>query len=225
MMLAAGHSDRRGALLARARGGVMLVTDGRGEADRLRALVAAALRGGVRAVQLREPTMSARGLAALCAALLPGIDEVGALLMVNDRADIAAAGLAHGVQLGYRSLSPVAARRFLPATALIGCSAHDQDAVGAASAAGADFVTLSPVFPTACKPGAAAMGPQRAAAIAAAAAIPVVWLGGVGGATVAQVAPYCPFAVAAMAALCDAADPSAAAAELIGALRTAAKQS
>ena len=79
---------------------LVLISDGLGDPNRLAKLVALAVTGGVRAVQLREPDMSARVLADLCRQLLPVLERVGGLLLVNDRADLVAAGLAHGVHLG-----------------------------------------------------------------------------------------------------------------------------
>jgi hypothetical protein len=102
-----------------------LITDGSGELARIHGIISAALDGGVRGIQVREPSLSARQLCALCADLKPRIDACGGVLVVNDRADVVAAGLAHGVQLGHRSLRPEAARRFLPRSAIIGCSVHD----------------------------------------------------------------------------------------------------
>src|SRR5690606_1755085 len=69
---------------------LVMVTDGRGDGPRILAALRAAIDGGLRAVQLREPGMSARALAALCEALRELLDPLGGLVLVNDRADVAA---------------------------------------------------------------------------------------------------------------------------------------
>ena len=75
----------------------------------------------------------------------------------------------------------LAARLTLGAQALIGMSAHSQLDVASAKKAGADYVTLSPVYPTSSKPGyGPALGPQAITAAAKDYGLPVVALGGIG---------------------------------------------
>ncbi|MBK8976819.1 MAG: thiamine phosphate synthase [Planctomycetes bacterium] len=199
---------------------IVQVTDGRGDVARIARLAAAAVDAGVRTVQLREPLLTARELAALCEQLRPRLDAVGGLLLVNDRADVAAAGLAHGVHLGRRSLRPEQVRAFAPA-ARIGCSAHDAAELAAARAGGADYAFLSPVHATRSKPGAVPLGPARAAELTRAAGLPVVWLGGLDAERVARSAggPACGFAV--LGALADEATVVRVAAALVAAARAA----
>jgi thiamine-phosphate pyrophosphorylase len=195
----------------------MLVTDGAGDVGRIERTVDAAVRAGLRAVQVREEKLTARVLAALCERLRPALRRAGGVLLVNDRADVAAAA-ADGVHLGRRSLPPSAARAIVGARALVGFSAHDADEVAWAAAQGADYVTLSPVFATAIKPDAAPLGPERAAEITRAASLPVLWLGGVTPARIAATAPRVPHGFAVMSAVCGANDPAAAVQELLAAL-------
>jgi thiamine-phosphate pyrophosphorylase len=198
---------------------VLLVTDGRADAARLERLVAAALEGGVRALQLRERRLDARALAELCDRLLPRCEAAGALLFVNDRVDVAAAGLAHGAQVGRRSLPAAAARAALPRPRLLGVSVHSREETDAAGAAGADFALLAPVWPTASKPDASPLGPERAAAWTAAAALPLLWLGGVTAARAESIAllpaAQRPLGVAVLGAICAAGDPARAARDLV----------
>jgi thiamine-phosphate pyrophosphorylase len=197
---------------------LVLISDGLGDGDRVARLVARAVSGGVRAVQLREPGMSARVLADLCRALLPVLESVGGLLLVNDRADLVAAGLAHGVHLGRRSLTPREVRRFLPETCLVGYSAHDPESLSRARAEGADYASLSPIFATVCKPGASPIGFERASTWTAAAGIPVIWLGGLSSANLDRVRDGGARGFALRSALCDAVDPAREAARLRKAL-------
>ncbi len=198
---------------------VVVVTDGHGDPARIDALARACLEGGVRAVQIREPDLDAARLAALCEGLRPSFDAAGALLMVNDRADVAAAGYAHGVHLGHRSLSPSAVRAFLDSELLVGVSAHDPAELRRAHELGADFAFLSPVFPTASKPDAQPLGEERAAEWTRAAVLPVVWLGGLDADRVAALVDPVPAAgVAVLGAVCRAADPRAASERIVRAV-------
>lgn len=195
---------------------VLLVTDGDGDVDRLRGLVRAAVAGGVRAVQLREPHLSARQLADLAAELRPVLTEVGGYLLLNDRVDVVAAGHAHGAQVGHRSLSPRDAKSVLGAGQLLSCSVHDEQQLAEAASAGADFAVLAPVFATSSKPGVVPLGVKLAGRWTAAAQVPVLWLGGVTPANVATIAnlppEQRPCGVAVLSGICHAADPRAAAA-------------
>jgi thiamine-phosphate pyrophosphorylase len=198
---------------------LLLVTDGQGDRQRVRRIVEGALRGGVRAVQLREPTWTAAELAAACDELWPRLQDVGGLLFVNDRVDVAAAGLAHGVQVGRRSLPWPLARRALGAQALLSASVHGARDLAAAAAAGADVALLAPVWPTTSKPGAPALGVAAAAQLTAGAALPVVWLGGLeradAGSVLALPPEQRPIGVAARSMLCSAADVEATARALV----------
>ena len=186
---------------------LVLVTDGSGDAERLVRLVTQVVAGGVRAVQLREPGMTARELGELCRVLRPVLERVRGLLLVNDRVDLAAAGLAHGVHLGQRSLEPASVRRFLPRECIVGCSAHDQRSLAAAAGQGVDYASLSPIFPTTCKPGARSLGVERARSLTRAAGVPVIWLGGLDRQKLAALRDCGAAGFALRSALCEAVQP------------------
>lgn len=216
-----------GPLLAALR--LLWITDGRGDAARLLRLCEQALRGGLRAVQLREPGLSARALWTLAGELQPMLAACGGCLFVNDRLDVVAAGTADGAQVGHRSLPVAAARRALGPGRLLGASVHADDDVAAAARDGADFALLAPVWPTASKPGAAGLGVDSAARITALAPLPVLWLGGVTAARAAELDGLSPaqrpVGIAVRSAIGDAAEPAAAVRGLLAAfaprLRTA----
>ncbi len=203
---------------ARDRLRLCLVTDGRGDLARIERVVDAVLANGCRCVQLREFAWSARELTNACDRLRPRLEAHDGWLLVNDRIDVAASGAAHGVQLGHRSLSPAVGRRLLGAAAVVGYSAHDAAQLDEAAAADCDFALLSPVWPTASKPDAVALGLTAAAELTAAAALPVVWLGGVTAERCAAIGALPeaqrPAGVAAVGALMAATDPAQAAAAL-----------
>lgn len=115
-----------------------------------------ALEGGVRAVQLREKDLTAAEILPLAVELRTLTRRYGALLLINDRIDVALAVEADGVHLGGHSLPATIARRILGPDRLIGISTHSPAEISAAAAEGADFVTFGPVFAT---PSKAAYGP------------------------------------------------------------------
>src|SRR5262245_59476688 len=95
-------------------------------------------------------------------------------LVVNDRLDVGLALGADGVQLGRRSLPVAEARRLAPALAL-GASVHSLDE--ARAAAGADWLLLGTIFPSATHPGGETIGPAGVARLAADGLGPIVAIG------------------------------------------------
>jgi thiamine-phosphate pyrophosphorylase len=186
-----------------------LITDRMQTAGRaLPAVVADALRGGLRAVQLREKDLAAGQLFELARELRRLTREYGARLLINDRIDVALAVAADGVHLGKAGLPVAEARRILGSERLIGYSAHSTDEAVQAQRDGADFVTLGPVYPT---PSKALYGePLGLSALTEAArvvTIPVFALGGVKPASVAEVLSAGAQGVALISAIMAAPDP------------------
>jgi thiamine-phosphate pyrophosphorylase len=108
---------------------------------------------------------------------------------VNDRVDLALAGGADGVHVGDEDLPPEAARRLLPPGAILGVTVRDLRGALAAHAAGADYVGLGPVFPTATKQlDFPPLGLARIAEISRASPVPVVAISGIGASNIRQVA-------------------------------------
>jgi len=168
------------------------------------AALRAAAHAGVRAVQLREKDLSPREQYALATEVKAALGPLGTCILINDRADIAcAAGLA-GVHLPAAGLSPAAARRCLPAGALVAVSTHTPAEARFAEEFGADFITFGPVFAT---PSKAAYGEPRGLEalkqVCAAVKIPVFALGGVTPARVSACLDVGAHGVAAIGALLD----------------------
>ncbi len=190
---------------------LMLVTDGVGDVDRIQGVVTAVLTGGFTAVQVREPKLGAGQLAALCERLWPVVCEHAAVLLVNDRVDVAALDCAHGVHLGFRSLVPSQARDVLGAEKLVGFSAHDGDELAWARDQGVDYVILAPVFATQSKPDAKPLGVKNTQALVSAAQVPVILLGGLNEQTLADALAIDAHGHAFMSAVFGAPDPHEAA--------------
>src|SRR5437764_239863 len=132
-------SEAREARLSMLRtAGLYLVTDDRQDVGTRERVIGEAVVAGVRVVQLRDKAAmggaflrEAQALTALC-------HRHGALLIVNDRADVAVAAGADGVHVGQDDLPLAAARRVVGDDLLIGVSASFVDEVVAAELDGAD---------------------------------------------------------------------------------------
>lgn len=163
------------------------------------------LAAGVGAVQLREKDLAGGLLFARACLFRELCHRYGALLLVNDRVDVALAAGADGVHLPAAGLSVAAARALLPAGAIIGRSAHGVGEIDAA--AEADYMIFGPVYETPDKLSFGA--PQGIAGLAVAVAqsrAPVVAIGGIRPDRVAEVRRAGAAGVAAIGALLD--DPT-----------------
>jgi thiamine-phosphate pyrophosphorylase len=143
-------------------------------------LIAAALRGGATAVQLRDKGATARQALALGRQLRALAQAQDALLIVNDRPDLALALEADGVHLGQDDLPIAVARRILGPRAVIGVSTNLPVEARRAEDEGADYVAVGPAYPTATKAGhRSVLGPERIALVRAATRLPLVAIGGI----------------------------------------------
>lgn len=127
---------------------------------RLSALVEAALQGGVRLVQYRNKTAPAPLRRAQAAELLRVCHAYGAKLVVNDDVWLAIEIGADGAHVGRDDLPGhdlATAREALGTKRLLGVSCYnDLSRVDTAAKAGADYVGIGSMFPSATKPGAGA---------------------------------------------------------------------
>jgi thiamine-phosphate pyrophosphorylase len=102
--------------------------------------------------------MSTRPLLALARRVAVLVRRYGAVLILNDRVDLAAASGADGVHLGRRDLPPSEARRMLGPEAIVGATTHSFAEARAAAQAGADYLSVGPMFPSTTKPDLPARG-------------------------------------------------------------------
>lgn len=140
--------------------------------------IEAAVRGGAAIVQLREKHLEdepflaeARRFAALCRRL-------GAVSIINDRADIALAAGADGVHVGQSDLEAGRARALLGPHKIVGVSAHSPEEARRAREAGADYLGCGAAFATGTKADARPI-PRETIRAVTAAGLPVVAIGGV----------------------------------------------
>jgi thiamine-phosphate pyrophosphorylase len=136
-----------------------LCTDARTATGDLAEFADAALAGGVDIVQLRDKGMEARFELAALEVLAEACARHGALLAVNDRADVAVAAGADVLHLGQDDLPVPLARRIAGDDIAVGRSTHDvAQADAAAVEPGVDYFCTGPCWPTPTKPGRPAPG-------------------------------------------------------------------
>ncbi len=142
-----------------ARAVLYLCTTAREREGDLPQFLDAVLRAGVDIVQLRQKGLEARHEMEYLSVLRAACDKHGALLAVNDRADIAHAVGADVLHLGQDDLPVPSAREIIGPGPLIGRSTHSREQAAAAAAQdGVDYFCAGPVWPTPTKPGRPAPG-------------------------------------------------------------------
>ena len=196
--------------------GLYLVTDRPccGGRD-LEAIVAAAVQGGVRWVQLREKDMATRPFVDLAVRLKALLAPLGVPLIINDRLDVALAAGADGVHVGQEDMPVPVLRRYLGPRALIGLSVETWADVERAEDLEVDYLGVSPVFATPTKTDTKApWGLAGLARIRAGSRHPLVAIGGLNLGNVEAVIRAGADGIAVVSALCASPDPRAAAREL-----------
>ena len=147
--------------------------------DELMAIARASLDAGADIVQLRQKHAGGAELLALAHELREATREHDALLIINDRPDIALLADADGVHLGQDDLPVRAARKLLGPDRIIGATANTVDAAAAAERDGADYIGCGAMCPSITKPNRTVVGPQRWAEVSQAVRIPVFAIGGI----------------------------------------------
>ncbi len=175
-------------------------------------VVAAAIRGGVTVVQVREKELSTRDFLDVASRIRAITRAAGVPLLINDRVDIALAVGADGVHVGQSDMPPHDARRLMGPDALIGLSVESRDDIAAAESTDVDYLGVSPVF---CTPTKAeltrAWGLDGLRAARAQTRRPLVAIGGIHAGNAADVIAAGADGIAVVSAICAAFDPEVAA--------------
>jgi len=201
--------------------GLLLITN-RAQARRpLTEICRAALDAGFAAVMLREKDLGARALLELAAPVHEVCATAGRPFLINDRLDVALALPGAGVHLGAAGIPVADARRLLGPDRRLGYSAHEVNEARAALDAGADYVTLSPVFQSGSKPSLVPRGVEflREAVVS----LPrgrVLALAGIDPTNIGEVREAGAAGAAIMGEVMAAEDPRAAAAALVEAWKS-----
>jgi thiamine-phosphate pyrophosphorylase len=202
-----------------------LCTDARERQGDLAGFLDAVLAAGVDVVQLRQKGLEAGHELRLLETFRAACDRHGALLAVNDRADVALAAGADVLHVGQDDLPAAIARRILGPAPLIGLSTHSQSQASAAVLdPAADYFCAGPVWPTPTKPGRPAPGLSLIRyADGMAGTRPWFAIGGIDESNLGDVLASGARRIVVVRAITAAADPGAAAARMARQLRDAAE--
>ena len=138
------------------------------------------IEAGVRLMQYRDKTGSARQSLEVSTDLVQLLHPLGASLVVNDRADVAALAGAKGVHIGQEDLDVEQARRVVGISSWVGVSTHNLEQFRRAAATSADYIAVGPVFPTSSKANPdPVIGPQFIREVRPLTDKPIVAIGGI----------------------------------------------
>lgn len=141
-------------------------------------LVTEAARLGVHLIQIREKALSAGKVFDLAGRAVAAAAGTKSKILINDRADIAAAAGCAGVHLTSNSISASAVRRHFGSKFMIGVSTHTDSELEDAARSGADLAVFGPVFDTPGKGTAKGLEALRSA-VESVRPFPVLALGGI----------------------------------------------
>jgi thiamine-phosphate pyrophosphorylase len=146
-------------------------------------LAAACFDGGARLLQIRAKTLPGQAFLDAAGSIVELGRACGALVIVNDRADIARLAGAGGVHVGQDDLTPAHVRAVVGADTIVGLSTHTPEQVDAAMRAAIDYLAIGPLYSTFTKAtGYDAVGLdglRQASRAASAAGLPLVAIGGI----------------------------------------------
>jgi thiamine-phosphate pyrophosphorylase len=182
----------------------------------------AALRGGAQCLQLREKDLPDGELLARAAALRELTRRFGALLVINDRADVARLSAADGVHVGQRDLSVAEARSVAGQHVLVGKSTHDLEQVATAVEERPDYLAVGPMFVSSTKPRERVAGVELLAQAARRTSLPLAAIGGIDAQRAGPLISAGASCVCVCSAIIASADPESAARALRAAVDSAA---
>jgi len=177
-------------------------------------LLAAALRGGVDIVQLREKNLPRREIERSALTFRRLCDGHGALFVVNDDPDLARTCGADGVHVGQDDTSPAEARAILGPDAVVGFSTHSEEQIAASADVPVDYISVGPIWETPTKEGRPGVGLDLIRHAAAKAPHPFFAIGGIDAANAAEVVKAGAQRLCVVRAIRDAEDPAGAAERL-----------
>lgn len=219
--------ERNAARAIRSRGrldgvGMCVLVDGRESEAAFGRLVTSLLEAGTRMIQLRDKVLATPSLLSRARQAVAIARPAGAIVIVNDRVDVALAAGADGAHVGETDLPTRDARRLLGPDLLLGRTAHSMEELRAAVADGADYLGVGPCFESPTKAFGSFADRAFLAEAAKATALPVFAIGGITVDRLAELASLGFRRVAVASAVTSAADPAATAATFLDRLRQSA---
>jgi thiamine-phosphate pyrophosphorylase len=181
-------------------------------------MIEEAIRGGAGMIQVREKQMDDSSRLRQARLAREITRRAGALLIVNDRADIAQLADADGVHVGQDDLAVRDARRVLGPTALVGVSTHSLDQVRRAVLEGANYIGVGPTFPSHTKSFSQYSGLDFVREAVNETTLPAFAIGGIDESNVERLVAAGAHRIAVSRSLCTAGPPADVAARLLAKL-------
>jgi thiamine-phosphate pyrophosphorylase len=188
------------------------VCDARPHGEDPEPLLRAALNGGVDIVELREKELGRRAIEVAGATFRRLCDTYSALFIVNDDPSLARSCRADGVHVGQDDTAVGEVREQIGADMLIGLSTHSREQID--SAAGADYISVGPIWETPTKEGRPAVGLELIEYAARQAPLPFYAIGGIDPSNAGEVVGAGAQRLCVVRAIRDAEDPAAVAEQL-----------
>lgn len=150
-------------------------------------VAAEAIRGGIKALQLRDKQHSRAELLEMAQKLKKICAEKEVLFIVNDYLDVALAAGADGLHLGQDDLPLAQARKLLPVDKLLGCSCTTVSQAERAQSEGADYVAVGSMYPTLSKERFELVGPDTLRRVKGKVSLPLIAIGGIDQSNIEEV--------------------------------------
>jgi thiamine-phosphate pyrophosphorylase len=177
------------------------------------------IRAGVKVIQLRDKTLPKKLLITLAEKLQKLCKENNVLFIMNDYLDVALAVQADGLHIGQEDLPFNVARKLLPAGAILGCSVLTVEQALEAESAGADYIAVGAIYPTASKENIGVVGLTALEQVKKAARTPVVAIGGINRENAREVVRAGADCLCVISAVLNAPDMTLAASEIINIIK------
>ncbi len=174
-----------------------------------------AIKGGVRAIQLRDKEHSRKELLSIAQELRNLCAEQDVIFIMNDCLDVALAVGADGLHVGQDDLPVKVARRLLPIDKILGCSARTVAKATAAQSDGADYIAVGAMYATPSKESAEVVGTERLKQVRQAVTLPLVAIGGINKGNINEVIAAGADAVAVISAVLGAEDVEGASRQIV----------
>lgn len=194
--------------LANAR--LCVLVDGMDSAAACARQVASLAAAGAGLIQLRDKSLDDAALLERAIAAVAAARRHDALLVINDRPDIAVAAAADGVHLGEHDLPVLAARRVVGSSRIVGRTAHTIDEARAAACDAADYLGVGPCFPSDTKSFDTFAPREFLAAVSREVVLPAFAIGGILPERIAELRAIGLTRVAVASAVTRSSDPAAA---------------
>jgi thiamine-phosphate pyrophosphorylase len=173
------------------------------------------IRGGARAIQLRDKERTTKEFLASANELRDICAQQGILFIVNDSLEVALASDADGLHVGQEDLPVAIARRLLPLDKILGCSACTLEEAKKAKTDGADYLGIGAIYPTTSKEMAEPTGPEVLKETRRTLDLPLVAIGGINESNIKAVMKAGADAAAVISAVMDADDIEKATRQLV----------